>query len=137
MTVVYNITEPSPAATGLVIVSIATDKSKRFLDPGEPLKFNTYLDGLPLVRRHPVPMYETCRALLERGYGGQVRLIDHNTGEARMTMSIEAGAKLTVVEGPSGPVVRKYGTGKAAEPGKGGGKPLPATQVPNTELEVL
>jgi hypothetical protein len=72
------------------------------------IKFDTWLDGEPLVIEAAVPMYDSCRELLRRGLTGRVVFVDAKTGTQRMSMDVEHGAKLTIDEGPDGPRVRRY-----------------------------
>jgi hypothetical protein len=51
---------------------------------------------------------DACRWLFARGYRGELRIIDGNTGRHRLTIDIERGAKLTVKEGPHGPYFCKW-----------------------------
>ena len=120
-----NITRAPEGATHTIL--IAEDHS-RLLNPGEPIKFTATLDVIPVVTRSAVPMYDSCRVLAARGLRGQVAYVRAD-GVVGMTMDIEAGAKLTVVEGPNGPRVRKFDDERLAEAMTSGRKAAAPAQV--------
>lgn len=111
---VTHITAPGEGATAELTLLVAEDRS-RPLNPGEPIKFSTTLDGKPVSTRSSVPFYDSCRVLHLHGYAGRVRFVDATTHTVRMTMDIAKGARLTVIESPRGPVVVKFNPGKRNE----------------------
>ena len=119
---------PPLGATAAHTLLINEDRS-RPLNPGEAQKFNTSLDGQPVVTRSSVPMYDSCRVLQSWGFVGKVAFLRAD-GVVRMTMDIAAGAKLTVEEGPSGPKVRKYRHADRGEDGLCGRNTEMGTDVP-------
>lgn len=115
MTMTSHITTPALGAITLAngkevtpdhVLRIEADRS-RVLRPDEPMKFNTWLDDQPVVIRHHVPIYASCRVLAEWGMSGLAAFVRAD-GVVAMVVDIAEGAKLTVVETDSGPQVRKY-----------------------------
>lgn len=87
------------------VLRLETDR--RPLRPDEELKFNTWLDDQPVVTRHRVPIYASCRVLAQWGMSGIAAFV-LQTGAVSMVIDIAKGAKLTVKEGNDAPTVRKY-----------------------------
>ncbi|MEO9299014.1 hypothetical protein [Devosia alba] len=120
---------PAPGAATHT-VTVAEDRS-RPLNPGEPMKFSTSLDRQPVVIRSTTPFFDSCRVLASWGFTGKVQFVDAVTGTPRMSMSIPAGAKLTIEDGPAGPRTRKFRGTDAGETTKDGGKhPAPTQACP-------
>lgn len=70
--------------------------------------YDLIFEGEMIVKGSRSPIYDLCRALLERGYTGTARTIDKD-GSGLMRCDIEKGAKLTVGESDEfGPRVRKW-----------------------------
>ncbi|MET3926635.1 hypothetical protein [Devosia sp. 2618] len=109
-----NITTPALGAITLASGKTVTpdhvlrlETNSETLRPDETMKFDVWLDDQPVVLRHRVPMYASCRVLADWGYSGLAAFIRPDRLVA-MVIDIAAGAKLTVVENDVGPVVRKY-----------------------------
>jgi hypothetical protein len=72
--------------------------------------YSILFDGKLLVDRSRDPECDAARALLARGYMGQLHMLDGKTGIPRTIIDIERAAKLTVEEGPHGPRFVKHRT---------------------------
>ena len=114
MTMTHNTTTPALGAITLASGKVVTpDHVLRLqeggtpLRPNEPMKFNTWLDGQPVVTRHHVPIYASCRVLAAWGKRGLAAFVRPN-GTIALVVDIAEGAKLTVAETDSGPTIRKY-----------------------------
>lgn len=127
-----NTTRPSPGATAKLTLQIAEDRT-RPLNPGEPIKFSTTMDGQPVVTRSAVPMYDSCRVLASWDLTGKAKFVRAD-GTVGMTMDIQAGAKLTVEEGPGGPKVRKYRGTDRGKPGLDGESVSAGTELAEVAL---
>lgn len=125
---------PCEGATATHTLLVAEDRS-RTSNPGEPQKFTTTLDGQSVVIRSTTPFFDSCRVLASWGFTGKVQFVDVVTGTPRMSMSIPAGAKLTVEDGPAGPHNRKYRGTDAGEATKDGGKHPALIQAADCEVE--
>lgn len=100
-------TDITPAPGAAIHIVHVDESRQRPLNPGEPIKFDTTLDGQPVVTRSTTPFFDSCRVLATWGMTGKVEFVDVSTGKPRMRMLITAGAKMTVKESPNGPQVRK------------------------------
>ncbi|MGV8831241.1 MAG: hypothetical protein ACOH2N_04625 [Devosia sp.] len=125
---------PTPPKGAMTLLLIDEDRS-RPLNPGEPIKFNTTLDGQPVVTRSAVPMYDSCRVLSAWGFTGKVSFVRPD-GYLGMIMDIAEGAKLTVIEDAKrGTRAVKFTPSKGDEAGLGSDN-LPAdTQAAIDGLE--
>jgi hypothetical protein len=71
-------------------------------------RYSVLFDGKLLVERSRDPECDAARALLARGYTGQLHMLDGKTGQPRTIIDIERAARLTVEEGPKGPRFRRF-----------------------------
>jgi hypothetical protein len=68
-------------------------------------RYSVIFDGKLLIENSRDPECDAARALLKRGYTGQLHMLDGKTGRPRTIIDIEKAAKLTVEEGPNGLLV--------------------------------
>jgi len=70
--------------------------------PGTPRDdyylYHVVFDGEVIVTASRVPECDAARVLLDRGLTGSLAIVDAVTGKKRITVNIEAAAKLTVAE---------------------------------------
>ena len=60
--------------------------------------YDVVFDGEVIVENSITPEFDACRVLLARGLTGKLDIFDAVTKKLCMTVDIEKGAKLTVVE---------------------------------------
>ena len=63
-------------------------------------RYSVIFDGQLLVERSRDPECDAARALLAKGFTGQLTMLDGKTGTPRTLIDIEKAAKLRVKEGP-------------------------------------
>ena len=71
--------------------------------------YDLAIDGEAIVTGSRTPEFDACRILLARGLTGKLVIFDSTTTKLRLTVDIEAGAKLTVIENrKAGPRLAKW-----------------------------
>ena len=69
-------------------------------------RYSVLFDGKLLIERSRDPECNAARALLARGYTGQLHMLDGKTGKPRTIIDIERAAKLRTVETGNAPRFR-------------------------------
>jgi hypothetical protein len=60
--------------------------------------YDLAIDGEAIVTGSRTPEFDACRVLAARGLTGELAILDTVTKKLRLTVDIEVGAKLTVLE---------------------------------------
>jgi hypothetical protein len=71
-------------------------------------RYSVIFDGKLLIENSRDPECDAARALLKRGYTGQLHMLDGKTGIPRTIIDIEKAALLATKEGPSGPRFHRF-----------------------------
>jgi hypothetical protein len=87
----------------------ARSPSRQGSDRDDYYLYDLAIDGEAIVTGSRTPEFDACRILLARGLTGNLVVFDAGTRKLRLTVDIEAGAKLTVLENRKhGPRLAKW-----------------------------